>query len=125
MELTKFYDIVEDHPDLEGHSINAETNELIVEHLPTGRKFALHVDGLLALESGQVSDLVYVLLGERDPVVLNHVTRVVGYFSRVSNWNASKVGELRDRQKGNYAVEPHKPFNIESAATTTTTTCTS
>jgi len=32
------------------------------------------------------------------------VTRVVGYFSRVNNWNKSKHGELKDRQKGNYRV---------------------
>jgi len=32
------------------------------------------------------------------------VTRVVGYFSRVSNWNLSKLGELRDRHRGNYRV---------------------
>jgi ribonucleoside-triphosphate reductase len=33
-------------------------------------------------------------------------TRVVGYFSKVANWNKSKrLGELKDRQKGNYSVE--------------------
>ena len=32
------------------------------------------------------------------------VTRIVGYYSRTTNWNPSKVGELRDRQKGTYAV---------------------
>jgi ribonucleoside-triphosphate reductase len=32
------------------------------------------------------------------------LTRIVGYFSRVSNWNKSKHGELKDRQKGNYSV---------------------
>ncbi len=32
------------------------------------------------------------------------VTRVVGYFSRVDNWNKSKLGELKDRQKGTYQV---------------------
>jgi len=30
--------------------------------------------------------------------------RVVGYFSRVDNWNKSKIAELRDRQKGNYKI---------------------
>lgn len=30
------------------------------------------------------------------------VTRIVGYYSRISGWNASKIGELRDRMKGNY-----------------------
>lgn len=33
-------------------------------------------------------------------------TRVVGYFSRVQNWNKSKrYGELKARQAGNYALE--------------------
>ena len=35
---------------------------------------------------------------------LTYMTRVVGYFSQISNWNISKQGELADRQKGNYAV---------------------
>ncbi len=33
------------------------------------------------------------------------VTRIVGYFSRISNWNKSKIGELKDRRKGNYRIE--------------------
>ncbi|MCD6220422.1 anaerobic ribonucleoside-triphosphate reductase, partial [Candidatus Calescamantes bacterium] len=32
------------------------------------------------------------------------ITRIVGYFSRVNNWNKSKIGELKDRQKGNYSL---------------------
>jgi hypothetical protein len=32
------------------------------------------------------------------------LSRVVGYFSAIHNWNGSKQAELRDRQKGNYAV---------------------
>lgn len=33
-----------------------------------------------------------------------HVSRIVGYFSRIENWNKSKLGELKDRQKGNYSL---------------------
>ncbi len=32
------------------------------------------------------------------------IARIVGYFSRVDNWNKSKLGELADRRRGNYAV---------------------
>ena len=32
------------------------------------------------------------------------ISRVVGYLSRINNWNKSKTAEFRDRQKGNYAV---------------------
>ena len=35
---------------------------------------------------------------------LNGVTRIVGYYSRVSNWNKSKIGELHDRHMGRYSV---------------------
>ncbi len=31
---------------------------------------------------------------------LIHMTRIVGYYSRVQNWNPSKLGELKDRQSG-------------------------
>ncbi|MDD5644533.1 MAG: hypothetical protein PHO00_03695 [bacterium] len=33
-----------------------------------------------------------------------HVTRIVGYFSRIENWNKSKLGELKDRRQGSYSV---------------------
>ncbi|MFA5797309.1 MAG: anaerobic ribonucleoside-triphosphate reductase [Candidatus Woesearchaeota archaeon] len=33
------------------------------------------------------------------------VSRVVGYFSRINNWNKSKKAEFKSRQKGNYEVE--------------------
>lgn len=37
-------------------------------------------------------------------IKLYGVTRIVGYYSRINNWNKSKIGELRDRHRGNYAV---------------------
>lgn len=33
------------------------------------------------------------------------VTRIVGYYSRIPNWNKSKIGELKDRHKGNYSIQ--------------------
>jgi ribonucleoside-triphosphate reductase len=45
------------------------------------------------------------------------VTRVVGYFSRVTNWNLSKLGELRDRHRGNYLVgSPAVPRESQAPA---------
>ncbi|MFW6107267.1 MAG: anaerobic ribonucleoside-triphosphate reductase [bacterium] len=32
------------------------------------------------------------------------LTRIVGYYSRITNWNKSKIGELRDRHGGSYAL---------------------
>lgn len=32
------------------------------------------------------------------------MSRVVGYYSKIDNWNKSKKAEFRDRQKGNYKI---------------------
>ncbi|MBP7462567.1 MAG: hypothetical protein KBA26_14880, partial [Candidatus Delongbacteria bacterium] len=34
------------------------------------------------------------------------ISRIVGYYSAIKNWNKSKKGELASRQKGNYRAEP-------------------
>jgi len=48
------------------------------------------------------------------------MTRIVGYFSRISNWNQSKLGELKDRRRGNYSVTeivpPMRSTEIGTAA---------
>ena len=36
---------------------------------------------------------------------LTHMTRIVGYYSQVNNWNPSKLGELKDRQAGDYVIQ--------------------
>ena len=46
------------------------------------------------------------------------MTRIVGYFSRVNNWNKSKLGELRDRHRGDYAVSPVPAAEVAGAAGT-------
>ena len=33
------------------------------------------------------------------------VSRVVGYFSKIDDWNKSKKAEFQHRQKGKYDVE--------------------
>lgn len=35
---------------------------------------------------------------------VSHMTRIVGYYSKVENWNKSKLSELKDRHKGNYGI---------------------
>ena len=36
---------------------------------------------------------------------VTHITRVVGYYSKVENWNKSKLGELKDRHRGEYRLK--------------------
>jgi len=33
------------------------------------------------------------------------ISRVVGYFSKIEDWNNSKKAEFEHRQKGNYSVK--------------------
>ncbi|MCK4241273.1 MAG: anaerobic ribonucleoside-triphosphate reductase [Candidatus Atribacteria bacterium] len=33
------------------------------------------------------------------------VTRIVGYYSKITNWNKNKIGELQDRHSGNYKIK--------------------
>ena len=40
--------------------------------------------------------------GEAGP--LKRMTRIVGYFSQVKNWNKGKLGELADRHAGDYKI---------------------
>ena len=40
---------------------------------------------------------------------LHGVTRIVGYYSRINNWNKSKIGELHDRHQGDYGVGKPTP----------------
>ncbi len=37
------------------------------------------------------------------------ITRIVGYYSRVDNWNSSKLAELADRRRGNYSFAQASP----------------
>lgn len=105
MEMTQFYDMVEQHGELEGVGIDAQCKDrqpgVIVKYNKTGLMTRIPT---AAIEAAEWDILEEVLTGKREPQVLQHMTRVVGYFSRVENWNKSKIGELKDRQKGNYSI---------------------
>jgi hypothetical protein len=100
-----FYEHVEKHPELEGLGIESgcvdKSAGVIVKNTQNNLMTRLPVAAIEAADWDVIED---VLLGKREPQVLQHMTRVVGYFSRVENWNKSKVGELRDRHKGDYSV---------------------
>jgi len=77
-----------------------------VRHTPTDSKYRVELE---ALAGHDWDTLLDVFLGRREPKVLSHMTRVVGYYSKVENWNRSKVGELEGRQRGDYAVKSEQP----------------
>lgn len=99
MTLSDFFMKIEEAEDINGIAIGG--GEFMVEHLPSGIVTALTPSAIL----GNNWDTIYEILAmKREPEPIFHMSRVVGYYSRVENWNESKVGELADRHKGNYSI---------------------
>lgn len=62
--------------------------------------FAIDVDSVIRQDLKSVIHALETGISTR----LHGVTRIVGYYSRISNWNKSKIGELHDRHIGKYSV---------------------
>jgi hypothetical protein len=60
--------------------------------------------GLDTIKQHSWSELRPMLAGYRSAKVMTHVTRIVGYYSQLNNWNRSKKQELLDRHIGNYIL---------------------
>jgi hypothetical protein len=85
--------------DIEGHQCTVDVTEI----------FAVVKDCKSAQE------FIDVITGARGAIVCQGVTRIVGYYSRTHNWNKSKIGELRDRQKGTYGQQGYKTEHQKEA----------
>lgn len=102
----EFFDAVMDAAGLtwidviEGGSLEAD--EVII----ASRQFQ---GGMRAVSMRDVIDrpeeVLACLKGDRSFKLMRHVSRIVGYYSRVRNWNRSKLAELADRQKGMYTLQ--------------------
>ena len=103
MDGKQFYQSVVSHPDLEWRGVkayeDARKDEVFICSKTTGRKYSIRI---AAINDVNWEDLERVLIEGRDPFIMRHVTRIVGYYSNLANWNSSKIAELKDRQKGNY-----------------------
>lgn len=75
------------------HIIVHDTDSNLTTRLPIARAVSMPWEVL--------QDIV---TGRRDPHALRHMSRVCGYYSRIENWNAGKVGELKDRHGGTYCL---------------------
>jgi len=72
-----------------------------ITHPETYRSFSLDMNKVSEWDEKEIDEL---LAGKREVEMLSHMSRVVGYYSTTDNWNASKIGELKDRRNGNYNV---------------------
>ena len=99
MDTTEFQKRIHEHGDLDVTVMGDEG--VGIKHLPTDSEYTVLFD---AIKDHEWKVLVDVLTGVREPRMLSHMTRIVSYFSKVENWNLSKMGELRSRHKGNYKI---------------------
>jgi hypothetical protein len=100
MKINEFYDAVEADDLLRG--IGADEDNVYIGC--DSKNLATRI-GMGMVEELDWETLRAIIIGDREPVVLSHLSRVVGYFSRIDNWNRSKLGELKDRHKGSYTPE--------------------
>lgn len=104
--------VIEDHvkeEGIEGKYIEVSISEIVR---------AIYSDSSLS-SFERAKQMVSAILCERPDIVLHGITRIVGYYSRVTNWNGSKRGELRDRamsreQRG-YILTGDKPSFTKEA----------
>jgi len=117
--LTIFVEAVELSSDLEiiGTALpNGEEVFVIRDYSKTegieGAYVEVSIDEIVqkVTDTDKAQEFINVIQNDRKPIVLNGITRIVGYYSRVNNWNKSKVGELRDRAKGSYGLTGKSPL---------------
>jgi len=105
MQPREFFDRVSDHEDLAWvgcKSAQDQTSaQVLVRCKSTGAVFSLAVTTVIEHPWKQIFG---VLTGQRSPRIMTHITRIVGYYSQLHNWNKSKLAELKDRQRGHYIL---------------------
>jgi hypothetical protein len=99
MTVMELYDLLETDTELIG--VGIIEGDIVIE-CPSKNHLATRIP-VSKLECLDWPTLRAILMGDREPVVIDHMTRVVGYLARVANFNQSKVGELKDRIRGNYS----------------------
>lgn len=115
MDARGFYFAVDSHEDLEwlGSKTNADGVDCAYVGCPRlGYKTEVEIS---AIRDNVWETLLDILLGQRTGKIMKHVTRIVGYYSELQNWNPSKIAELHDRHHGEYLV-PEAPATPAAVA---------
>ncbi|GAB62925.1 MAG: hypothetical protein DWB56_07600 [Candidatus Jettenia sp.] len=97
-EAIEGHEFLEIDGDIDGSTPQEHLLKIINHKLECA--FAISIDAVIRQDLGFVIDALETGTTNR----LHGVTRIVGYYSRVSNWNKSKIGELNDRHMGRYSV---------------------
>jgi len=86
MQIQEFFSKIEESPTLE--IVVIDEDHVLVEH-KQGTKPTFKVSAQ-AIQDHEWFDLSDYLCERRELKVLDHMTRVCGYFSKVKNWNKGK-----------------------------------
>jgi hypothetical protein len=92
------HDFLEIDGDIEGNTPQEHYLKIINHKIECA--FSVSMDAVIRQDLNCIVNTLETGIALR----LYGVTRIVGYYSRVSNWNKSKIGELHDRHMGNYSV---------------------
>jgi hypothetical protein len=98
MDLQEFLVKVNETEGIEGLGVTEDA--FIIKNI-NEVKFSIPVN---TVKESSWNDLIDVIQERRDPSVLRHVSRVVGYFSSLNNWNKSKLAENQSRHRGSYQL---------------------
>ena len=107
MTLTEFVTLVEAEDGMAIKGVNADDEVIVVGPIGT---YALPLD---TIRDHSWANIGPFLRGERPAAMMKQFTRIVGYYSRIANWNRSKLAELKDRQAGNYALPEHASLQTQ------------
>jgi len=104
-----FYQKITDHGELSWHSSvegdSTNQDHVVIRNDRFHTNFAVPIAEIIAHSWNVLEDILTL---KRPPHIMSHITRIVGYYSNLNNWNASKVAELKDRHKGDYDVHESK-----------------
>jgi len=94
MKIEELSAFLEDHRQIEWARDDAGNIYLRHTHYDgPGEKVKIEPKALMSLTPRKLEK---ILVGGRN---VDHITRVTGYFSRISGWNRGKRGELADRHR--------------------------
>lgn len=111
-KLTNFEDKISENPSLEIDSYNDQTDNFKILNHAREVAYEISLDDILKQDVNELVEALSTGISTK----LFGVTRIVGYYSRMQNWNKSKISELEDRARGNYWES--KRFNAKDTLNT-------
>lgn len=111
MFVNEFIEQVRKTDDIKIEAVNISNKSII-----TTNKYNYKVEfSISSINDFSWEILADVARGIKSSNPLHHLSRVVGYYSRIENWNESKVAERKARRAGNYSVSEttEEPIKVE------------